>query len=142
MHAEFEEYFVKYCQSRKTFFQLWIMLWCFIIATFHSSILPPHPQLGSEVTWLCWCEQLETKGQFTQGPKSKFMSLEINPCNLNHWERWSWDLPLHTSPQVLRLKHGMDVYMTTFFGGDTWNLCWELGWAKTRSHPQQKSHHI
>ena len=23
-------------------------------------------------------------------------SLEVNPCNINHWEHGNWDLPLHT----------------------------------------------
>ena len=27
-------------------------------------------------------------------------SLEVNPCNLSHWEHGSWDLPLHTGSQV------------------------------------------
>ena len=36
-----------------------------------------------------------SRGSQVLGPKS----LEVSPCNLNHWEHGSWDLPLHTGPK-------------------------------------------
>ena len=39
-----------------------------------------------------------------------------------------WELGLvYMGPQVLSLKHDMDAYMATLFGGEDWDLCWELG---------------
>ena len=42
-----------------------------------------------------------------------------------HWEHGIWDLPLHTRSQV------MDAHMATLCGGETQNLCWELGRIKS-----------
>ena len=60
-------------------------------------------------------------------------SLKVNPHNLNRWEHGSWDLSLHTGSPVLRPNNDMNAYMATLFGGEAWNLCWELGWAKRYS---------
>ena len=32
-------------------------------------------------------------------------------------------------------KHDMDAYMATLFGGEAWDLCWGLGWAKKKLDP-------
>ena len=32
--------------------------------------------------------------------------------------------------QVLSLKYDLDADMATLFGSETWDLCWEVGWAK------------
>ena len=66
-------------------------------------------------------------GSQVLSPKSH----EVNLCDLNHWEHGSWDLPLHMGSQVLSLSYDMDAYMATLFGGEAWDLCCELGWAKT-----------
>jgi hypothetical protein len=58
-------------------------------------------------------------------------SLEVNPCNLNCQDHGSWDLPLDMGSQVLHLDYDMDAYMATFFGGEAWDLCCELGSAKS-----------
>jgi hypothetical protein len=50
-------------------------------------------------------------------------SLEVNPCNLNHGEHGSWNLPLHMGSQVLSSKCDMDVHMASLFGGEAWDLC-------------------
>ena len=34
---------------------------------------------------------------------------------------------VHTGSQVLHLNYDMDAYMATFFGGEAWDLCCELG---------------
>ena len=60
-------------------------------------------------------------------PKSR----EVNQCNLNRWEHGSWDLPLHTGLQVPSSRYDMDVCMAPRFGGEAWDLCWELGRAKS-----------
>ena len=39
------------------------------------------------------------------------MSLEVNPCNLNRWERGSWDLPLHMESQVMSPKYDIIAYL-------------------------------
>ena len=57
-------------------------------------------------------------------------SVEVNLCNLNHWEHGSWDLPLYTGPVVLSPKYDMDAYMATFFGGEAWDMCCELDQVK------------
>ena len=54
-------------------------------------------------------------------------SLEVNLCNLNGWGHGSWDLSLHIGFQVPSPKYDMDVCMATLSGGETWDLCWELG---------------
>jgi hypothetical protein len=69
------------------------------------------------------------------GPKS----LEVDPCNLSHWEHGSWDLPLHIGSQGLTLKYDMDAYIATFFGDEAWDIWWELGRTKPRSNSQHKS---
>jgi hypothetical protein len=44
-----------------------------------------------------------------------------------------WKLGLTTSygSQVLSLKYDMDAYMAICFGGEAWDLCWELSQAKS-----------
>ena len=32
--------------------------------------------------------------------------------------------------QVLSPNYDMDAYMASLFGGEAWDLCWELGQAK------------
>jgi hypothetical protein len=54
-------------------------------------------------------------------------SHEVNPCNVDHWEHGSWDLPLHTWSQVQSPNYDMDAYMAALFGGEAWDLCCELG---------------
>ena len=40
-------------------------------------------------------------------------------------------LPLYIGSQVLSPKYDMDAYnMATLSGGEAWDLCWELDWAK------------
>ena len=58
-------------------------------------------------------------------------SLEVNMCNLSHWEHESWDLALHTGSQVLSSGYDMDACMATLYEGEAWDLCWELGRAKS-----------
>jgi hypothetical protein len=60
-------------------------------------------------------------------------SLEVIPCNLNHWEHGNWDWPFRMDSQVLSPKHDMDAYMATLFGGEAWDLCWELDRAKRQT---------
>ena len=50
-------------------------------------------------------------------------SLEVNLYNLNHREHENWNLPLHMGSQVLSHEYNMDVYLTTLFEGEAWNLC-------------------
>ena len=70
------------------------------------------------------------KGRFTWGPKS----LEVNPCNLNFWEHGSWGLTtLQRGP-----KHDMDAYMATFFGGEAWDVCWDVGSTKSQTQLSTK----
>ena len=75
------------------------------------------------------------KGHSTWDPQALgTKSLEFNPYNLNHWERGSWDLPLHTRFQVLSPKYDMDAYMATLSEGEAWDLCRELG--REKNHTQ------
>ena len=60
-------------------------------------------------------------------------SLEVIPCNLNHWEHGNWDLPLHMDSQVLSPKHDTNAYMATLFGDEAWDLCWDLDRAKSQT---------
>ena len=41
--------------------------------------------------------------------------LQVNPCNLNHLEHGSLDIPLHMGSQVLSHRYYMDDYMATLF---------------------------
>jgi len=67
-------------------------------------------------------------GPVHMGPQAiNSKSLEVNLCNLSHWEHQSWDLSLHMGSHVLSPKYDMDVYMATFLGGEAQDLCWELG---------------
>ena len=63
------------------------------------------------------------------GPKSR----EVNPCNLNRWERGNWDLPLHTESQVPSPRS--QVWRGCLHGNTFWkwglDLCCELGQAKS-----------
>ena len=45
----------------------------------------------------------------------------------------AWKLGLATSlgAQVLSLEYNMDAYMTTFFGGEARDLCWEFSRAES-----------
>ena len=58
-------------------------------------------------------------------------SLEVKPCNLNHWEHESWDSPLHMGSQVLNPKYDTYAHTAKLFEGDGWDLCWELSRAKS-----------
>jgi hypothetical protein len=58
-------------------------------------------------------------------------SLEVNPCNLNLKSMKVGTIPLHMGSQILSPNYDMDVYMTTFFGGEAWDLCGELGQVKS-----------
>ena len=82
---------------------------------------------------------LRVAGSHVSSPKSK--SLEVNLCNLYHWENGSWDLLCYTWFQVLSFMYDMNDYMTTFFGGEAWDLCWELGQAKKLTPTFDKSPH-
>ena len=58
-------------------------------------------------------------------------SREVNPYNVNHGEHGNWNLPLQMGSQVLSSKYDMDViHMASLFGGEAWDLCWELGQTK------------
>ena len=59
-------------------------------------------------------------------------SLDVNPCNLNCWKTWKLGLPTSHGAQVRSPKYDMDAYMATLFGGEAWDLCWQLGWTKSR----------
>ena len=50
-------------------------------------------------------------------------SLEVDPCNLSHWEYGSRDLPLHMGSHVLSAMYDMLAYMAAFLGGEAWDLC-------------------
>ena len=43
----------------------------------------------------------------------------------------AWKLGLTTAHKVGSPKYDMDAYMATLFGGEAWDLCWELGQAKS-----------
>jgi hypothetical protein len=54
-------------------------------------------------------------------------SLEVSPCNLNHLEHGSWDLPIPMGSQVLSFKYDMDACMATLFGGEGLELVLRVG---------------
>ena len=39
-------------------------------------------------------------------------------------------------------KYDMDAYMATIIWGEAWDLCWELGWAKTNLDPTLNTNHV
>ena len=55
--------------------------------------------------------------------------------SMQSWLLRSWVLGLTTSQgtQVLGPKYDMNAYMATLSGGEAWNLCWELGRAKSKN---------
>ena len=57
--------------------------------------------------------------------------LEVDPYNLSFQGHGSWELSPHMGSQVLSPKYDTNAYMTTLFGGETQDLCWKLGEAKS-----------
>jgi hypothetical protein len=106
-----------------------IML-CWLTFCIHSCRLYPHKCLNDHIKSLPHLDKpiagLRADSHRIPSPKS----LEVNPCNLNHWEHGSWDFPLHMGSQVLSPKYDMHAYMATLFEGEAWDLCCELGRAK------------
>jgi hypothetical protein len=49
-------------------------------------------------------------------------SLEVNHTILAIEKHGSWDLSVHTGSEILISKYDVDVYMTTLFGGEAWDL--------------------
>ena len=64
----------------------------------------------------------------SQVPSPK--SLEIDLCNLSRWEHGKLKLTTSHGSRVLSPKYDVDDYVATFTEAKTWDLCWELGWAK------------
>ena len=86
-----------------------------------SSMVPCH--------FTCSTFEMESiyKGR-VRSPKSLEVNRAISAVeNMESWGR----LPLHTGP-----TYDMDAYMATLFGGQTWDLCWELGQAKKLARAQ------
>ena len=58
-------------------------------------------------------------------------SLEVHPCNLDHWERMEvWDLSLHMGSLLLSPKYDVDAYMATFFWRQDSELVLRVGSSK------------
>ena len=58
--------------------------------------------------------------------------LEINKYSFRGaWPSYGAMVPLHTGSQFLSPNYDMDVYMATLFEGEAWDLCCELGRAKS-----------
>ena len=53
---------------------------------------------------------------------------------------WKFQVLIHMESQVLSLKIDMDAYMATLFGGEAWDLCYELGQAKKQDPILNPSH--
>ena len=82
--------------------------------------------------WLKWVVVIRSfMPLFSHKTQSYFACFPSS--DLSRWEHGTWDLGLHIGSQVLRPMYDTDEYMATLLKDEAWDLCSELGWAKSQT---------
>ena len=100
--------------------------------------LPLHTGLKSQVTWGQSVQSQPSRAwklgtyHFTRGPKSQVtwgQSVQSQPSRA--WKLGTYHFTRGPKTQDPSPNYDMDAYMTTLFGGEAWDLCCEMGRAKS-----------